>query len=125
VNWNIDHSSLPQFIRVTSTGTPSIEDYIARWEDVFASQYWQPGTNILFDDRALESLGPDGYDLMSQASKYFRTKEDLIGEAWISVLVNEAENPQFGYQFGYSIADSPQQLVFFFEESKALEWVSS
>ena len=54
MNWRIDKSTLPSYLRLVITGKPSVDDYLRLWQLVLALDEWNFGTQILKDvtDRA-------------------------------------------------------------------------
>ena len=82
----IDDHTLPEFLRVTNTGPVESGDFARMWETILALEYWQPGNNVLFDNRKLQVV-EQGYELTTDAAKYFVSKIDSIGNGKIAVLM--------------------------------------
>jgi hypothetical protein len=71
VNWEIDYSPLPVYIRVATAGTVSFEDHKALWDKLLASEHWSPGIGVLMDSAAIPPTGVKGYRITQAAAKYF------------------------------------------------------
>jgi hypothetical protein len=120
----IDASMLPEFLRVVNTGPVDSGDFARMWDQVLALDYWRPGTNVLFDNRKLKVV-TQGYELTSEAAKYFVSRIAQIGHGKIAVLMGREENLQFGQQFNYQIRSRTDQRVqYFFNEADAVGWVT-
>jgi hypothetical protein len=119
----VDASTLPEFLRVSNTGPVGSGEFARMWDQILAMESWQPGTNVLFDNRKLMVVAA-GYELTTEAAAYFISKKDAIGNGRIAVLMSRQENLQFGQQFNYQIrARTEQHVQYFFNEEDALEWL--
>jgi hypothetical protein len=123
MNTTIDHSTLPEFLRVVNTGTVESGDFARMWDQVLRLENWRTGMNVLFDNRKLKVAG-NGYELTAEAAKYFISKINEIGTGNIAVLMGGEENLQFGQQFNYQIGRTEQRVQYFFNESEAVGWVT-
>jgi hypothetical protein len=125
MNWKIDDSDLPGFIRVTVEGTASLERIIALWEDICSQRKWRPGTSVLMDNRKIEPIGNEGIGLMAGAARYFMENDDKIGGARVAVISGHPEHFMHARQFQYAIRNrnSAANVQIFFDESEGLEWL--
>ena len=123
MNTTIDESRLPEFLRVVNTGTVESGDFARMWSVVLRLDYWQPGINVLFDNRRLKVTG-NGYELTTEAARFFISKIQEIGNGKIAVLMGREENLQFGQQFNYEIGRTDQRVQYFFNESDAIGFVT-
>ena len=123
MNTTIDEASLPEFLRVINTGTVESGDFARMWNAILGLDYWQPGINVLFDNRKLKVTG-NGYELTSEAARFFISKINEIGSGKIAILMGRAENLQFGQQFNYEIGRTDQRVQYFFNESDAVGFVT-
>jgi hypothetical protein len=125
MNWMIDHSDLPGFIRVTVDGAVSLERFKALWDDLCSHEKWQPGTSVLMDNRKLDRIGSDGLGLMAGAAEYFGSIRDEIGDARVAVISGHREHFMHARQFQYAIRNrrSAANVQIFFDEEEAVEWL--
>jgi hypothetical protein len=123
MNTTIDDSTLPEFLRFVNTGTVETGDFARMWDQILSLENWQPGVNVLFDNRKLKVAG-NGYELTTEAAKYFISKINVIGTGKIAVLMEKEENLQFGQQFNYQIGRTEQRVQYFLNESEAIGWVA-
>ena len=126
MNWSIDYSPLPVYIRVTTDGTASLEDTTAMWDEILASEFWKPGTSLLFDSGAVRRLGPGGYRLTQETAHYFISKNAEIGESNIAVFRGHEEIYRFSSQFQYAVRMRGSAVIIrnFSNEQTAVDWLS-
>jgi len=125
MNWKIDHSDLPAFIRVTVDGNVTLERFEALWDDLCSHEQWRPGTSVLMDNRKMDRIGVDGIGLMAGAAEYFGANHDKIGDARVAVISAHREHFMHARQFQYAIRNrnSPANVQIFFDENEAVEWL--
>ena len=69
MNWEIDLSTLPVYIRVATVGTVSFESHKVMWDEILASEHWTPGTCVLMDSAAIPPSGANGYRITQAAAR--------------------------------------------------------
>ena len=127
MNWRIDSTSLPSYLRVSTEGDVSSQDFTSMWNDILAQDGWVPGTSVFFDNRGLNAVPQDGsgVDMTSIATDYFESRAVDIGAARIAILMKVRENYKYGRQFqiGVELRRVPVKLQMFFDEAEALSWL--
>lgn len=125
MNWKIDDSDLPGFIRVTVEGATSLERITALWDEICSHEKWRPGTSVLMDNRKMERIGNEGIGLVAGAARYFTDIHDKLGGARIAVISGHREHFMHARQFQYSIRNrnSAANVQIFYDEDEGLEWL--
>ena len=129
MKWNIDPSPLPSYIRVDTEGTAVTSEVAEMWDDLLASEYWRPGLSTLFDNRRLQTFsrtGP-GVEMTQDASEYFERRAADIGSSRIAFLTTAHENYPLVRQFQISLSTRRMAatIQIFYDESDAIDWLSS
>ena len=126
MKWNIDHSNLPVYVRVTVEGQPAVEDNRAMWDEILASEHWKPGTSILYDNSRLDALGTTATRITEESVRYFIEREAEIGPTCIAVYRGTRDIPTYSRQFQYAIRLRGSSVIIrnFADEDAAVEWLS-
>ena len=124
----IDPAPLPAYICVRTEGKALNEQVAEMWDDLLGSEYWQPGTPALFDNRKLEPFsrtGP-GIEMTQDAADYFERRAGDIGPARIAFLTTAHENYPLVRQFQVSLLTRRMSatIQIFYEEEDAIQWLS-
>ena len=125
MNWQIDHSSLPEYIRASLDGTPTLEDYQAFWTELIGSENWRPGTPILKDIRNRERLGSDGYDIVRSVAEFLTSENERVGQSMLAIVANAHDGYSYGrvLEYGLRIRNSGIVIRTFGDEEAAIEWL--
>jgi hypothetical protein len=125
MDWNIDYSPLPVYIRIATEGPVSFEDTKAMWDEILASREWIPGTCVLFDSGSVRPRTV-GDRVTDETAHYFIEREKDIGECLIAVFRGHPEIYRFSSQFQYAIRMRGSSVVIrnFSTEKAAIEWLS-
>ena len=125
MNWHIDHSPLPDYIRASLEGTPTLEDYQVFWSEVIGSENWRPGTPILKDIRNREPLGSDGYNIVRGIAEYLTSEKERVGKSRLAIVANASDGYSYGRVLEYAvrIRNSGMVIRTFGDESAAIEWL--
>ena len=127
MKWRIDSTSLPSYLRVSTEGDVSAQDFTSMWNEILKYESWSPGTSVIFDNRGLRPVPQNGsgVDMTSIATDYFESRADDIGAARIAVLMKVRENYRYARQFqiGVELRRVPVRLQMFFDEREALAWL--
>jgi hypothetical protein len=124
MDWKIDSSSMPSYLRIETDGAASSESFAAMWGEILASDLWRPGLTVLIDNRKLSAIkDADGFTMA--AIDYFAKNTALIGKACISVVSSRPENFKYARQFQYGIRLNGSDAVIqvFSTEKQAVEWL--
>ena len=126
MNWQIDHTPLPGFIRISVEGKPTLQDYQRLWKDVITNDRWQPGTPILKDIRNREPLGTDGFDIVSGIAEYLVDENDRVGESLVAILAEDEHGFKYGRVLEYAVRMRNSQIVIrtFGNEESAIDWLA-
>lgn len=124
MNWTIDTTSLPAYIRVCVKGSASIRSLTAMWDEVLAIETWKPGTCVFLDCRALEPIEENAFNLASQLVDLFLGSSDLIGDGRIALMMTPPINYLFYRQFQYSLGlRGSTHVQIFSDELQATNWL--
>jgi hypothetical protein len=125
MNWQIDHSPLPDYIRAALDGKPTLEDYQTFWSEIIGSENWRPGTAILKDIRNREPLGTDGYEIVRGIAEYLTSEKDRVGKSMLAIVANAHDGYSYGRVLEYAvrIRNSGMLIRTFGDESSAIQWL--
>ena len=124
MNWKIDKSRLPSYVRVETGGEPLLSDFMDLWQELIDNDFWQPDFTVLIDNRKLGPIKePDKFTM--GAIEFFAANKDLVGKACITVISVEPENFKYSrqFQYGISLKGSDAVLQIFGTETQALDWL--
>ena len=125
MNWKIDDSSLPQFLRLEVEGTPTRKDYIAAWQTVIHHDRWKPGTPVLIDATKREPLGSQGALIVEALADFFGKHNADVGPACVASVTQERQ----GYiykrmlEYGAKLRGSDVKMRNFDDEPAAIAWL--
>jgi hypothetical protein len=125
MNWHIDHTPLPGFIRISVEGKPSLPDYQRLWQDVITHDGWKPGTPILKDIRNREPLGSDGFDIVHAIAEYLVHENERVGDSLVAIVTDQEHGFRYGRVLEYAIRMRKSQVVIrtFGNEESAINWL--
>src|SRR5512142_2676387 len=124
MEWKIDRSSMPSFVRIETSGEACPESFAEMWNEVLAGEFWRPGSTVLIDNRKLKPLkNADAFT--TAAIEYFVDNRERIGKACISSISSFPYHFKYARQFQYGIRlrGSDVVLQLFGTETQAVEWL--
>jgi hypothetical protein len=125
MKWMIDKSRLPSFVRVVTSGEPTLHHLKAMWQEIIESDFWYPGLTVLVDNRILKPLkDPDSFT--TGAIEFFTANKAILGKACIAVISNQPDNFKYArrFQYGIRLGGSDAVLQLFGTETQALAWLN-
>jgi hypothetical protein len=124
MEWKIDGSSMPFYIRVETSGKASPERFAEMWDEVLASEHWRPGQTVLVDNRKLEPL-KDADRFTEAGIEYFAKNAARFGKACIATISVFPENFKYARQFQYGtrLRGCDVVLQVFGSEKQAVDWL--
>jgi hypothetical protein len=127
MNWEIDFSPLPVYIRVTTAGTVSLGEHKKMWDEIVSSENWTPGTSVLMKSRALPPFGVEGYRITQDAARYFVERNADLDKTCIAVVREDPQNYYHSRQFQYAIRlrGSSVTVRNFTDENSAAAWLEN
>jgi len=127
MDWKIDYSPLPIFIRVVTGGTATAEDNKAMWDEILASEHWAPGTSVLLENAAARPTGTDGYHINQEMTRYFAERVDEIGNGCLAIMQADRDIYNYVSQFQYAIRMRGSSVIIrsFSDAPTASQWLET
>jgi len=124
MNWEIDFSPLPVYIRVATEGTISLGEHRVLWDEILSSKQWTPGMCVLIKADTIPPSGVEGYRVTKAAARYFVERDAEIGRSCIAVVRADPQNYYHSRQFQYAIQLRGSSVVVrnFTNEATAVSW---
>jgi hypothetical protein len=124
MHWTVELPGARGYAIVTTSGTFNVADHLRMIEDIVSRPGWSPGTNVLFDHRAL-SFGDADLRAMYQASANHQVNDARIGSGKAAILMRSLSDYGRGRQFELLTADrASATLCVFLDETEALDWLA-
>ena len=124
MHWTVQLSGADGHAVVTTSGTFSVADHLRMIEDIVSRPGWRPGTDVLFDHRAL-SFGDADLRAMYQAGDNHLLHDDRIGDGKAAILMRSLSDFGRGRQFEMLMDDRiSASLCIFMDPAEALEWLA-
>lgn len=127
MDWTIDYSPLPVYIRVATSGAATVEDNKAMWNELLAAENWSGGTSILLKSSEARPTGTEGYHITQETARYFIERMADIGESCIAFV--RADRDVFNYtsQLQYAIRMRGSSVIIrnFGNEQAAIDWLKT
>jgi hypothetical protein len=127
MDWTIDYSPLPVYIRVATSGVATVEDTRAMWDELLASENWSTGTSVLLNSSEVRPAGTEGYHITQEMARYFIERVAEIGESCIAFV--RADRDVFSYtsQLQYAIRMRGSSVIIrsFGKEQAAIDWLQT
>jgi hypothetical protein len=124
MQWTVELPGSDGHAVVTTSGTFNVADHLRMIEDIVGRPGWRPGTDVLFDHRALSF---DDADLraMYEASSNHQRNEARIGSGKAAVLMRSLSDYGRARQFELLTADRASATVrIFLDKAEALDWLA-
>jgi hypothetical protein len=125
MNWEIDYSPIPVYIRVVTSGIVTADDHSAMWDELLKSGSWKPGTGVLFEAGSIQPLGAEGYRITQQSTRYLIQRKDEIGSSCVALVLAGSENTVHARQLQYAVQLRGSSMVIrnFADEASAIDWL--
>lgn len=126
MNWTIDDTSMPQFLRLEVEGTPTHKDYVSAWQKVIQHDQWRPGTPVLIDATKREPLGSQGPLIVEALADFFGKHNADVGPSCVASITRERQ----GYiykrmlEYGAKLRGAELTMRNFDDERAAIEWIT-
>ena len=126
MNWKIDDTSLPAFLRLEVEGKPTREDYVSAWRTVIHHQQWKPGTAVLIDATKREPLGSEAPIIVDALADFFGKHNIDLGPSCVASITKEEQGYIFKRLLEYTakLRGSNVTMRNFDDESAAVHWLT-
>jgi hypothetical protein len=124
MRWTVELPGTDPYAVVTTSGVFDVSDQLRMIQDIVTRPGWRPGTDVLFDHRALD-FGEADLRAMYQAGDNHRRNDELIGDGRAAILVRSLDDYGRGRQFVF-LTDGrvSATLSVFLDEAEAREWLA-
>lgn len=125
MDWTIDYSPLPVYIRVATSGSATVEDNKAMWNELLAAENWSGGTSVLLESSEARPTGTEAYQITQEMARYLIDRMAEIGESCVAFV--RADRDVFNYtsQLQYAIRMRGSSVIIrsFGNEQAAIDWL--
>jgi hypothetical protein len=123
MHWTVEIPGVDGYAVVTTSGTFDVSDHLRMIEDIVSRPGWRPGTDVLFDHRAL-AFGDAGFRAMQQAGGNHLGNDARIGNGKAAILMRSPGDYGRGRQFELMVEDQVSAtLCIFLDEAEARGWL--
>lgn len=123
MRWTIEENHDGGWWRVTTSGTFSTESHVKMVSDIVSQPEWRPGTDVLFDNRALD-WGDADFEAMFRAVQTHRAFEVQIGDGKAAMLMGSTISFANARQFELLLGDqTAARLYVTRDEAEAIAWL--
>lgn len=124
MDWKIEHIENENYIKITLIGLFTIADHNEFFTKLLSSDFWKPGTNLLFNGRNLDFTSLNS-TLIRGISDYFQSISEQLGKNKIALLASSSLGYGFGRQFQMLSENKVQSEIRVFRvEREAAEWLN-
>jgi hypothetical protein len=124
MNWTVHKTAGQSYVTVVTQGEFNVADHEKMVEDIVSSDFWKPGTDVLFDHRNLQ-FGLTNYSSMMQASDTHKKHEQQIGDDKAAILMRSLVDFGRGRQFELMTSEKVSaKLRIFLDEKEAVNWLN-
>jgi hypothetical protein len=124
MHWTVEFPEGDDYAIVTTSGTFTAADHLRMIEDIVSHPGWRSGTNVLFDDRALDFSEADLRTMYEAGANHLRNDE-RIGSGKAAILMRSVSDYGRGRQFELLTADRVSAtMAVFLDEAEAREWLA-
>jgi len=126
VNFKIDFSSLPKYVRLTVDGTLQIEEFKTMWSEVLSSSDWKAGTPVLLDCRRRVLTSAETINLASNLADFYVSNDGQFLACRVASLIGGPENFSFSRRLEYALNIRHSSIVLktFYGEDMAIDWLT-
>jgi hypothetical protein len=122
--WSVQLPEADEYAIVTTSGTFSVADHLRMIEDIVTRPGWRPGTDVLFDNRALD-FGAADLRAMYEASDNHLRNDQRIGGGKAAILVSSLSDFGRGRQFEQlTEGRASATMHVFLDEAEARDWLA-
>lgn len=123
MEWTVELDPGGRYVRVTTAGRFSVTDHQKMVEDIVGRPFWKPGTDALFDHRALDMAGAT-YQDMAAARANHEVDDARIGDGKAAILVKSRSDFGSARQFELMAQGKVQaRLGVFLDLEPAIAWL--
>ena len=124
MNWAIKYIENGSYIKISCGSFFSIREHVECFQKLFSSDFWKPGTNLLFDSRNL-SFEQVTADKIRAIGNYYHGISPQLGENKIALLVNTTVGYGLGRQYQiFAENQGPGEIRIFKDEQEAAAWLN-
>jgi hypothetical protein len=126
MNWKIDDTALPAFMRLKVEGTPTSEDYVSAWQTIIGHEGWKPGTSVLIDAKKREPLGSDAPIIVEALAEFFGKHNTDLGTTCVASVTKEEQGYIYKRLLEYAAKLRGADITMrnFDDEQAAIEWLT-
>lgn len=124
MRWTVELPGAGGYAVVTTSGVFDVADHMRMIEDIITRPGWRPGTDVLFDHRALD-FGEAGLRTMYQAGDNHLRNDERIGDGRAAILARSPSDFGRGRQFELLTEGRVSAtLRVFLDEAQARGWLA-
>jgi len=124
MRWTVELPGDEGYGVVTTSGVFNASDHVRMIQDIVTRPGWRPGTDMLFDHRALDFSEADLRTIYQAGDNHLRYDE-RIGDGRAAVLVRSLNDYGRGRQFeAMTKGRISATLCVFLDEAEARDWLS-
>jgi hypothetical protein len=124
MRWTVELPGPDGYAVVTTSGAFDVSDHERMIEDITTRPGWRPGTDVLFDNRALDFSEAD-LRALYQAADNHRRNDERIGDGRSAILVRSLNDYGRGRQFErLTEGRVSATLGVFMDEAEARGWLA-
>jgi hypothetical protein len=126
MNWTIDDTALPAFLRLKVEGTPTSGDYVSAWQTIIRHRQWQPGTPVLIDATKRDPLGSQAPMIVEALAEFFGKHNTDVGPTCVASITKEEQGYIYKRLLEYSanLRGADITMRNFDDENAAIEWLT-
>lgn len=123
MEWTVEQAPGGRYVRITTTGRFSVTDHQKMIEDIVGRPFWKPGTDALFDHRALDMAGATYKDMLAARANH-QVDDALIGDGKAAIVMRSPGDFGSARQFEMLTQGKVQaELRVFLDLDEAMEWL--
>jgi hypothetical protein len=126
MNWKIDDSTLPSFLRLEVEGRPTRKDYLSAWQTIIHHRRWKAGTSVLIDATKREPLGSQAPMIVEALADFFGKHNTDLGHTCVASITREDQGYLYKrlLQYAAKLRGADVTLRNFGDEQAAIEWLT-
>ena len=125
MRWTVELPGGDGYAVVTTSGVFDVSDHVRMIQDIVTRPGWRPGTDVLFDHRALD-FGEADLRAMYQAGDNHLRNDEHIGDGRAAILVRSLNDYTRGRQFELLTEGRVSATMsVFLDEAEARDWLAA
>jgi hypothetical protein len=125
MRWTVELPGNDGYAVVTTSDTFNASDHVRMIDDIVTRPGWQPGMDVLFDNRALDFSEAD-LRTMYEAADNHRRNDERIGDGRAAILMPSLSAYGRGRQFELLTEGRVSAtLRLFLDEAEARDWLAA